>query len=267
MTRVHAAVGWSGVAEAYAATFAPLCAGTIDAVLAEAGLPDASVRRVLDLGAGTGVLAARALALGAEVTAVDPDPEMLAIAARTAPSVTLVQAGLPALPLPDDGHDAVLANFVVNHLPDPRAGLREIARVTAPGGRAVVTIWPSGQNVQSRLWEAVVEASGAVRSPGAGLPPDRDFPRTPDGLAALLDGAGLVGVRARGLRWTHRTEPDALWRGAAAGVGGIGTLVTSQTPEVRERMRAEYDARVADLLEDGRLRLDTEAIIASGTRA
>jgi hypothetical protein len=32
-------------------------------------------------------------------------------------------------------------------------------------------------------------------------------------------------------------------------------------------MRAEYDARVADLLEGGRLRLDTEAVIASGTRS
>ncbi|RYP88702.1 methyltransferase domain-containing protein [Nocardioides guangzhouensis] len=220
MTRVQEAVGWSGVAEAYAATFARLCAGTFDAVLAEAGLPDPSVRRVLDVGAGTGDLAARALALGAEVTAVDPDPEMLALTARAAPAASLVRAGLPALPLPDARHDAVVANFVVNHLPDPRAGLGEMARVATPGGRVVVTIWPCGQNVQSRLWDAVIEASGAVRTPGVGLPPAMDFPRTVDGLAGLLDGAGLVDVRARALRWTHRTEPDALWRGAAVVAAG-----------------------------------------------
>jgi SAM-dependent methyltransferase len=259
-------VGWSGVAEAYAATFARLCAGTLEPVLAEAGLPDPAVRRVLDLGTGTGALAARALALGAAVTAVDPDPEMLALAASTAPTATTLMAGLPDLPLPDAAFDAVLANFVVNHLPDPRAGLREMARVAAPGARVVATIWPSGANVQSRLWDAVIEAAGAVRPPGAGLPPSLDFPRTADGLAGLFRGAGLDDVRSRPLRWMHRTEPDALWRGAAAGVGGIGTLVTSQTPEVRERMRAAYDERVADLVEDGSLRLDTEAVLAVGTR-
>jgi len=55
--------GWSAVAEAYRDTFAPLCAGTTDAVLKAAGL-SSSVDpriRVLDVGAGTGALAAAVL--------------------------------------------------------------------------------------------------------------------------------------------------------------------------------------------------------------
>jgi SAM-dependent methyltransferase len=262
-------VGWSKVADAYAETFAPLCAGTFEAVLAACGIrPGATSRpRVLDVGAGTGALAALAADAGAEVTAVDPDPEMLRLAARSAPDAELRKAGLPDLPFLDDAFDAVMANFVVNHLQDPRAGMRELVRVAAPGSPVAVTIWPSGQNVQSRLWAEVIGASGAVAPPSVRLPPEMDFPRTLDGLVDLVTGAGLRRVDARPLRWTHRADADSLWRGAAAGVGGIGKTVTSQTWQVRARMEAEYDRLVAPLLEDGRLRLDTEALIAVGTKA
>lgn len=209
-------IGWSGVADVYAETFAPLCAGTFADVLAGAGIYEASTlaRRVLDVGTGTGALSALASEAGAEVTAVDPDPEMLRLAERTAPDARLRLAGLPELPFPDGRFDAVLANFVVNHLPDPREGIAEIARVAAPGARIAVTIWPAGQNPHSRLWAKVIEASGAVPPPAVRLPEDKDFRRTLDGLTDLLADAGLRGVQARRLRWTHVADADSLWRGA-----------------------------------------------------
>jgi SAM-dependent methyltransferase len=258
------AVGWADVATAYAATFAPLCAGTFDPLLAATGV--GSGMRVLDVGAGTGELAARAVALGAEVTVVDPDGGMLDLASAALPDGRAHQAALPDLPFADGSFDAVLANFVVNHVPDPRAGVRELARVSAAGGRVGVTIWPSGRNTQSRLWAAVIAESGAVVPPSVRLPADRDFPRTAEGLVGLLDGAGLRDVGARPLTWVHRTEPDALWRGAAAGVGGIGSVVTSQSDEVRDAMRSAYDRLVLPLVHDGELVLPTEALLAVGTR-
>ena len=193
-------------------------------------------------------------------------PGMLDLAASVLGGDRVQQAALPDLPFADGTFDAVLANFVVNHVPDPRAGVRELARVAAPGGRVGVTIWPSGQNTQSRLWAAVVAESGAVVPPSVRLPADLDFPRTREGLAGLLAGAGLRDVDARPLDWVHRTEPDALWRGAAAGVGGIGTVVTSQSDEVRDAMRSAYDRLVLPLVHDGELVLPTEALLAVGTR-
>ena len=258
------AVGWVDVATAYAATFAPLCAGAHDALLSAAGV-GAGVR-VLDVGAGTGTLAVRAEVLGAAVTAVDPDAGMLDLAASVLGEGRVQRAALPDLPFADGTFDAVLANFVVNHVPDPRAGVRELARVAAAGGRVGVTIWPSGQNTQSRLWAAVVAESGAVVPPSVRLPADADFPRTRAGLAGLLSGARLRDVDTRPLVWVHRTEPDALWRGAAAGVGGIGTVVTSQSDEVRDAMRSAYDRLVLPLLHDGELVLPTDALLAVGTR-
>ena len=258
------AVGWADVATAYAATFAPLCAGAVDAVLSAARVGPGA--RVLDVGAGTGELASRAEALGAEVTAVDPDPGMLDLAASVLGGGRVQRAALPDLPFADDTFDAVLANFVVNHVRDPRAGVRELARVTAAGGRVGVTIWPSGQNTQSRLWAAVVAESGAVVPPSVRLPADADFPRTCEGLAGLLSGADLRDVDARPIAWVHRTGQDALWCGAAAGVGGIGTVVTSQSEEVRDAMRSAYDRLVLPLVRDGELVLPTEALLAVGTR-
>lgn len=262
--------GWSvpGAAATYAETFALLCAGTFPAVIAESKVLQGGVTRVLDVGAGTGALAAQLVAAGGQVTAVDPDPAMLRLAGNAGPGIQVHLAGLPCLPFPDESFDAVVANFVVNHVQDPLAGMRELARVAGDGARVVTTIWPSGQNTQSRLWAAVIEAAGAVAPPSTRLPQDKDFPRTCAGLAALLDQAGLVDVTTRTVSWTHHAPPDALWRGAAAGIGGIGATVRSQSAGVRAAMKAEYDRLVADLTtEGGEVRLETEAILGAGTKS
>jgi ubiquinone/menaquinone biosynthesis C-methylase UbiE len=77
--------------------------------------------RVLDLGAGTGKLTA---ALGAEVTAVEPDPAMLAEPHRALSAVRALPASAEAVPLPDASVDAVLAGNAMHwfdmEIADPR---------------------------------------------------------------------------------------------------------------------------------------------------
>ncbi len=220
----------------------------------------------LDVGAGTGTLAALAVEAGAAVTAVDPDPEMVAMSAATVTDARILQAGLPELPFRAGAFDAVFANFVVNHLPDPRAGVCELARVTASAGRVVVTIWPSGESVQAKLWADMLVAADVVVPPGHRLPREKDFPRSAEGLATLMQDAALGDVVAEAVRWTHRADPELFWEGAEAGVGGIGATVSSQPPEVRERLKAEYDRLVRPFLEAGQLVLPTEAILAVGVK-
>ncbi|VXB92056.1 conserved hypothetical protein [Nocardioides sp. AX2bis] len=252
------------MARAYAATFAGLCAGAheplLDAALVGPGT------RVLDVGCGPGGLAAAATARDADVTALDPDPGMVALARSAAPTAAVEEGGLPDLPLdglPHRAYDAVLAAFVLNHLPDPRTGLAALAGATAPGGRVAVTVWPSGATPQSRLWEQVVAEAGAVPPPGVRLAPELDFPRTVDGLAAVVAGSGLAVLDARLVAWTHVCDPGMVWAGASAGIGGQGATLLAQTPEVQRRMREAYERHVADLVVDGRLHLATTAVLVT----
>ena len=89
--------------------------------------------RVADIGAGTGKLTATLVRLGAEVTAVEPDPQMLAELRRTMPEVSSVPGSAEEIPLPDASLDAVLAGQAMHWFDMDRA-LPEIARVLRPGG-------------------------------------------------------------------------------------------------------------------------------------
>ena len=89
--------------------------------------------RVADVGAGTGKLTATLIGLGAEVTAVEPDPQMLAALRQAMPAVRSVPGSAEEIPLPDASLDAVLAAQAMHWFDMDRA-LPEIARVLRPGG-------------------------------------------------------------------------------------------------------------------------------------
>jgi len=95
--------------------------------------PPAAAPRVVDLGAGTGILTAALSRLGADVTAVEPDPEMLAELRRRVAGAHAAAGCAEALPLPDASVDAVLAGQAMHWFDLDRA-LPEIARVLRPGG-------------------------------------------------------------------------------------------------------------------------------------
>ena len=167
-------------------------------------------RRVLDLGAGTGKLTATLVGLGAEVTAVEPDPDMLAELRRNpifSPKPTLVFSPKPALssvkalsgsaeeiPLADGSADAVLAGQALHWFDLDRA-IPEIARVLTPGG------------VLAALWNVDDDRVGWVAT-----------------LAQISKGQTNVTL----LRWRDRARQARQERLAAAGSGLF------ETPEVAE---------------------------------
>lgn len=234
---------WTGVAQAYARSFAGLCAGAIPALVGR--LPARG--RMLDVGCGTGALVASAPA-GLEVVAVEPDPEMAGLAG-SATGRDVVLAGLPDLPLADDGFDAVTASFVLNHVDDPRAGARELARVAAPGGVVLATTWGSTPPPQARMWADLLERAGAEPTPSPRLPVERDFDRSPRGLAGILTEAGLAVTHAGTESWQWRIRADDLWVGLTS-VGNFGVAWRAQTADVQQRVRAAYDSLPAELAFD-----------------
>ncbi len=96
---------------------------------------------VADVGTGTGFLAEAALSAGARVIGIDSSEAMLAqVRQRFANKAFDARAGdVDSLPLQDGEVDAVLANMVLHHAPDPPHAIHEMARALKPGGRLVIT--------------------------------------------------------------------------------------------------------------------------------
>lgn len=102
--------------------------------------------RVLDLATGTADLAIQVARTepGATVVGLDPSAKMLdvgrdkVVRAALEARVELVQGDAQALPFPENSFDSVCIAFGIRNVPDRAKALREMARVTRPGGRIAI---------------------------------------------------------------------------------------------------------------------------------
>ena len=113
--------------------------GVRRAAIDAAGIAPGAV--VADVGTGTGFLAEAALDAGARVIGIDSSDGMLEqVRGRFAERAFEARAGsVDALPVADGEADAVLANMVLHHAPDPPHAIAEMARALKPGGTLVIT--------------------------------------------------------------------------------------------------------------------------------
>ncbi len=124
--------------------------------------------RVLDVAAGTGVMARGLSPFVGRVDAVDLTPEMIAQGQREAieqgtSNVTFIEAPAEKLPLPDESYDLVVTRLSVHHFEQPLVVLREINRVCRAKGTVVVIDMvpdedPSKAAAQNK-WERVRDSS------------------------------------------------------------------------------------------------------------
>lgn len=138
--------GWqvSGdAAEVYEHCFVPAIFGQWAPHMADAAQV-ASGDHVLDVGCGTGVLARTAadrLTAENQVTGLDRNEGMLAVARRLRPQLDWRQGDATALPFADASYDVVMSQFALMYFPDRIAALKEMVRVLKPGGRLAIAVW------------------------------------------------------------------------------------------------------------------------------
>lgn len=199
-----------------------------------ADLPDGA--QLLDVGCGTGNLLRR-LAGRFRCAGCDPAEEMLDRARSANPEAELLQAGAEALPFESDRFDAALLVEVARYLDDPRAALRELARVLRPGGLALVTFAPL---LTTSLYPLVNVLTSRVRLPG--MTHVRQHFHTVRSAEQLLRGAGF-----------ERVEVEARYFGPFIYLNRISRPVTSSLlrrwEPVDDRLaRAEGIRNFANLL-------------------
>ena len=158
---------------------------------------------VLDLAAGTGTSSEPFATAGARVVPCDFSIGMLTVGKRARPGLPFVAGDGTKLPFADDTFDAVTISFGLRNIVDPAAGLREMARVTRPGGRLVVcefshpTWAPFRTLYVEYLMRALPPVARAVSSsPDAYVYLAESIRAWPDQprLAAMIAAAGWAGV-------------------------------------------------------------------------
>jgi SAM-dependent methyltransferase len=175
----------AGRYEHTAAQLMPMARVVVDRAAIERG------ERVVDVGCGTGNAALLASTRGAIVAGIDPSARLVAVARERATAggldAAFVTGTAADMPLGDEAADVVISVFGAIFAPDPAAAVAEMARITAPDGRIVLSAWmPEGAIAAST--RAVREAITRV----LGEPPRLPFAwHDHDALSALFEPHGF----------------------------------------------------------------------------
>jgi SAM-dependent methyltransferase len=173
--------------------------------------------------------------LGADsVAAVDPSESFVDAARERHPGVDVRQAVAEELPFRDGEFDVALAQLVVHFMSDPVAGLREMARVTRPGGVVVACVWDhaGGRGPISPFWTAVRRLDPHARD-------ESELAGSRAGhLAELFEAAGLRDVTDTELAvQSEYASFDEWWEPFTLGVGPAGAYAAGLEDGRREELK------------------------------
>ena len=218
-------------------------------------------RRWLDVGCGTGALSAAILdrCSPKSVVGVEPSEGFLQKAQeQLGARVQLLRGNAAEIALGDGAVDATVSGLVLNFVPDGRAALGEMARVTAAGGTIGAYVWDYAEKMELMryFWDAAV----ALDPKAAKLHEGARFPlcRQP-ALMALFTSAGLGEADVTAIDITTRfADFEDYWRPFLGGQGPAPAYAMALGETAR--------ARLHDRLQEG-IPLQADGSIALTARA
>ena len=274
-TEEHAAPpeAWDAIAEGYDRYVAPQEVDLANEALRLVGLEPGE--RFLDVAAGTGGLSLPAARLGAQVLATDWSPAMIERFAARVREEGLSKAegrvmDSHALALPDDTFDLTGSQFGVMLVPDQPLALREMVRVTKPGGRVLVIAY--GSPTELEFLQLFISALKAVAPEFPGLPddpPPLEFQVSdPDVLRRRLSDAGLKDVRVE--RTAERpafASGQEMWDWVLYGNPIAGMVIADLSADQQARLRQVLDGMLRERAGvNGRAVLTNAVNIGIGTK-
>lgn len=210
-----------------------------------AGVKDGEA--VLDVGSGTGALSAAiaAAAPASRVTGIDPAAPYVAFARSRQGSerVAFEVGDAQQLRFSDRSFDRVVSLLVVNFIPDRDRAMKEMIRVTRPGGTIAAAVWDYGDGMQFLrvFWDEVV-----AQDPGAESKDERHMPVCRRGeLASLWREHGLQDVEETALTIPTRFASfDDYWSRFLEKQGPAGAYVAAMSGKDREQLRLRLRKRL-----------------------
>lgn len=204
-------------------------------------------RRWLDVGCGTGALCAAIMdrCSPSSVIGVEPSEGFLKTAKENlAGRAALQQGSATAIPLGDASVDVVVSGLVLNFVPDQRAALLEMARVTGKGGTIAAYVWDySGKmELMRHFWDV----AGTLDPDAAAMDEGVRFPLCcPEALEKLFASAGLEKIAVRAIDIpTLFANFDDYWQPFLGGQGPAPAYVMSLGETARERLRDSIRERL-----------------------
>jgi SAM-dependent methyltransferase len=230
--------------------------------------------RVLELGGGTGELAAKlaaAVAPGGSVVASDVADGMVALLkARLdgTPGVEVAEIDATDIPLPSGSVDAVAFRMGLMLVPQPAAAVAQIGRVLRPEGRVAVAVWSGPQHNPWLTTLGMAAMMHGVVQGGPPVGPGTPFSLSdPDVLRGLFDAAEFADVTVETIDAVAAyPDVDAYFATAGALAPPLAAALGAASDEDRAKVRAS----VAEALErfrtaDG-LRIPSQSLLLTARR-
>ena len=262
---------WVQYSEMIRAMFAPLTTALIEHANIEEG------QAVLDVAGGSGepgLTIAEKVGPSGSVMCTDAVREMVEAARRNATqrgltNVQFRQCTADSLPFPDNLFDATVCRLGIMFVPDPQAAVREMLRVTKPGGRLALAVWHKSE-VNPFCYIVTNVMAQHVDSPAADPDAPNAFRFAETGkLANLLTEAGAREVEERVVKfniqapisahqfWTMRSETSDTLREKLA------KLSTGEQSQIA----GEVEREVKEFFPHDQMNFPAQMILVTGTKA
>jgi SAM-dependent methyltransferase len=260
--------------EKHAPTIRQMFAPLTRALVEEAGISRG--QKVLDVAGGPGepsLTIAEAVGPSGSVTCTDAAPEMVAAAeaearSRALTNVEFRQCAAERLPFGGDSFDAAVSRLGAMFFNDPPVALREMLRVTRPGGALSFVVW--GRSDLNPFFHAVTSVlSRHVEMPATedGAPGAFRFAES-GALARLLADVGAEDVRERPLdfRIEAPVSPEGFWAMRSETSGTLREKLAGLSEAERLRVAQEVREAVSEFFPGGRMSFPARALVITGRK-